>query len=436
MSTADEWRRSQAVIARPNMAKPGNDVLVAVASPPRGEGNADGRRGGLPLEASTRPPAPAAKPQSLMSKMIFGTHQTAYWTPQPELCEYGLLETIHRRTAENTNYVLVASRPVDELQRNFTWPNNVYVDLNEDCFKLSKVAQTMRNIDNFIDDGSSGRDIKRGVRDHLPEVYKNSYFLVKYRDYSPFAIKSYWTSTGKKKDSLFGRAYVERYFAVRIGGSAGCFVPLSEAQCLFGWEKLLEAYLETGGTNTTTTDRQGNKVTIPPRLALTPSEFDSMMALSGPTFYGDDDVRRQQRGVPESENGRAGAASDCPSPWDWTPSAIQKRWHKFLDDQYRKLGRAALKLIILVGSIAFVMYCLKRGGITLFSGSSKPLPPPPQQVDPRLSSRRTGWAGSRRSANQPQAGAYIDDDVPASMFQALMSMDPKVVMDYALAPRR
>jgi hypothetical protein len=432
------WAKSAAVSGGPSA---GRQPQQALAVRQGGEGN----EGAFPVVTYRNEPEAmedtTARNRSLIPQnplmRLFAKDEVAaqYWIPDAGHGECGLLEFIKKRTAENTNYVLLQARPVPELAKNFCFPNGILVDLSVEKFRLSKVMQTVKGIDQMIPDQVSGQEIREGVRGQLPELYKNHYYLVKYRDYSSYAINTYFSDS--KKDLAFGKRYVEKFFAVRVGANPGCFIPISEAQCLFGWEKILEAYLEDTEAHTGLAPSQRRigaealaSPTSPkgPRIYLNQMEFESMMALSGPgPSLTDDDARLHQarRGMHQQQD-PSGPPIDYPSAWDWTPGAVQKRWQYFVDQQYRRLGRFFFRLGLLCVGVGVAYYCFRR------AMGSRPEP----THDPR-ENRSSAYRRSRRDngGGAPRDSYGYSDDLPQSLFEAVLSMSPRTLLDYALAPR-
>lgn len=205
-----------------------------------------------------------------------------FWIPDPTKNEMGLLETLYRRGSTNRTHVLLQSRPLAELQFNYSTCTGLNIDLSHNAFRLSKTAMALHNMDrNLADDaddlygdqaaeamveeveasrrphsgrlsarrgsnspGAAGsgsprstismstRDFKRSMRASLQTLQEEDYYLVRYRDYSAWATTEYRSIA--KSDSYFGRKYVEQCFAVHVGREPGELIPITEPQFLFG----------------------------------------------------------------------------------------------------------------------------------------------------------------------------------------------------------
>ena len=67
-------------------------------------------------------------------------------------------------------------------------------------------------------------------------MQEDHFFLVSYRDYSDFAVRA---CPNDARRARFGSPkFVEKHFAVRVGQSAGVFIPVTPAQFARGWEML------------------------------------------------------------------------------------------------------------------------------------------------------------------------------------------------------
>lgn len=267
-------------------AASGNPIVVRTRDPSvftsSGGGGSSTTSGG---EASS-----STASRALVTALVGRDISETFWIPDASKNEMGLLETLHRRGASNRTYVLLQSRPLPELEFNFSTCTGMNIDLSHNAFRLSKTAMALQSMDaqlgpdddgydvdyeqyeQFIDDQtgevfyqaedgnfypveggrSGGRRKRRGpqaggsgsrinmstkgfktvMRASLQSLQEEDYYMVKYRDYSAWATSMYRSIA--KSDTIFGRKYVEQCFAVHVGREPGELIPITEAQFLFG----------------------------------------------------------------------------------------------------------------------------------------------------------------------------------------------------------
>eukprot|EP00759_Apiculatamorpha_spiralis_P050409 PhF_6_TR4718/c0_g1_i1/m.6531 len=152
--------------------------------------------------------------------------------------QIGLVEAYDRRGGSAAaTYIPLCSRPQEELERNFTDYQNKHVNLNQDVYLLSRTRQTLNTLDR-IDEGRSYAitDVVADMQMALPSMTEFQYFLVAYRDYSRYAVRHH--SSEQRRDGWLKPPYIRRCFAIRVGTSAGVFIPITDAQFLHGCELL------------------------------------------------------------------------------------------------------------------------------------------------------------------------------------------------------
>ncbi|EPY18824.1 hypothetical protein STCU_09755 [Strigomonas culicis] len=361
------------------------------------------------------------------------------------------------RGSHNTNPVLLQSRPLLELQFNFSTVNNNNIDLSHNCFRLSKTAMAVQQMDRTIgeveeeydqyynggsahgDGGGSGgptvsmstRDFKHTIRSSLQSIQEEDYYLVRYRDYSSWATQRYHRLA--KSDSYFGRKYVEQCFAVHVGREPGELLVITEEQFLFGIDILQRQQLKQvlhlpggpsaarhGGGKQNAQNYFQNQLDID-YCALNADQYRSLGAVLG------DGMRQvlvegeelKQKAEAEARRRSTGAPDGYVAPawWDWSPAAVRARVQHQLSYYYQSIGKLAVQLIV-VGCFAYVGYSYVRGLL------------------PAAAESHSGRRGDRRGRGGGRArGGYDDDDPPyrRTLFRSLM-FGPKEVFDYLLAP--
>jgi hypothetical protein len=333
-----------------------------------------------------------------------------FWKPDASKGEVGLLETLHRRADNTMMHLLVSSRPTAELRHNFSARNGDCICLEDDLFKLSKTHFALRHMEKVDDHVTvDGHQIKSALREQLPQLHQDDYYLVAYRDYSAWAVGHY--SSISKRDSTLGPKYVEQFFAIRVGQNAGSFLPISEAQFLFGCE-----ILEHQRHSATAAQIASKAVNL---FALNTDQYRSMSAVgvsANPQHGGNNN-----HATGNSTNGHAaGAAYVPPSPWDWTPTAIEKRVNHFLDQQYRAVGRLVVKGL-LVGFCTYLFVQYVRRGTGLSSSST-------HHHHHDTSSR----ASRRRMAAQQRYDDTGSGSAVGGVLRSVFVTGPKEVFDFIL----
>eukprot|EP00796_Vickermania_ingenoplastis_P006964 gene6964-4930_t len=247
------------------------------------------------------------------SDVLGGGFHATYWVPDTARGETGLLELIHRRGGGNEvgrdrHPIVLQTRPLEELQRNFSVGGDasMNIDLSHPAFRLSKTALAMERMQQTINaaqqqghtsphaeyyssharshNGQGGsstitlrpEDLQLAVAQNLQTIQEDEYFLVRYRDYSQWAVTHYpnlvrregtWrhffgksspgelpqagattsrrspspqahpSTTSRRRRLEAGKGsdgYVEQCFVVHVGSEAGELIPITEKQLLFG----------------------------------------------------------------------------------------------------------------------------------------------------------------------------------------------------------
>jgi hypothetical protein len=302
--------------------------------------------------------------EKLLQALGFGCEDdAAYWTPTVAMGEAGLLEAFARKTdgrppssAAVTDgldaFILVYSRPADELRRNFSNHRGERIDLSLPQFQLSHTTAALRALDHMSDDMQlRGKDVKDGLKHNLPRMAQDAFFLVIYRDYSSFATSTF--SNEARRSRFGGKKFVERHFAIRVGQAAGVFVPITSAQFQRGWEILAAQEISP------TSQRGTDPLT---RWALTQEQFRGLGVLPP-------DVRAQPRFGQQTESEAVAAhrapfykpGQPTPHAWDLSPSALQWRIQRSLERQYLSVGRTVVKVAVVVAGVTVVRYAFAQG---------------------------------------------------------------------------
>ncbi|CAJ1021270.1 hypothetical protein Q4I30_002514 [Leishmania utingensis] len=422
-----------------------------------------------------------------------------FWVPNPGKGEMGLLEYLDRRGSANKSHVLLQSRPLQELQFNFSTCTGCNIDLSHNMFRLSKAAMALQNMDAALgDDGDyyddSGMDVSVGgssaggstrpnnfypnlasssplsrrpgsapqqlsiatrvfkatMRASLQSLQEEDYYLVKYRDYSAWAVFKYRSIC--KTDSIFGRKYVEQCFAVHVGREPGELVLITEAQFLYGVDLLQRQLLNQltnavprppagwGGVDANQSSYQQYQIDIN-YSALNADQFRSLGALLGDGMrqveVEGEEKKRAEKAKAEA-HARARVGDDCydytpPAWYDWTPGAIRTRVQHRLQRYYRSVGQLTVQLAV-VGVCSFLVYRAVKRHIPGFSSLR----------DGEYEGRSSGGGreGRGRDSRGGRGGGSYGggpggDDYyyyyRPGLFRSIL-MGPKEVLDYMLAP--
>ncbi|TPP40996.1 Ubiquitin fold modifier 1 family protein [Leishmania donovani] len=441
MALSSQW--SQAVVVRattkgevivpqqPNngtaraMAAAGNPIIVRARTAANfGAGvtpNADGRgdRG--------------SSGHGFLSAFVTGYDiSQTFWMPNPSKGEIGLLEYLYRRGPTNKSHVLLQSRPLPELQFNFSTCTGCNIDLSHNIVGGSGAGGSTgcNNFSSSLSSPStssrrpgstpqrisiSTRAFKATMRASLQSLQEEDYYLVKYRDYSAWAVSEYRSIC--KTDSIFGRKYVEQCFAVHVGREPGELVLITEAQFLYGVDVLQRQLINQltnavprppagwGGVDANQSSYQQYQIDIN-YSALNADQFRSLGAVLGDGMRHVgvtwEEERRAEKAKAEARARARGGDDDydyTPPAWyDWTPSAIRARVQRRLHRCYRSVGQLTVQLAV-VGVCGFLVYRAVKGYI-------------------------------------PGFGRGNDDyyyDYRPGLFRSIL-MGPKEVFDYMLAP--
>lgn len=401
-------------------------------------------------------------------------HDT-FWRPDPNGGEVGLLEFIHRRGPNSRNHVLLQNRPLEELQRNFSPASNSEwnIDLSHNAFRLPKTALAVAQMQEAFGRGAGGSrssqetirvrpdDIQAAVVQNLETIQQEEYYLVRYRDYSPWAVEHYpdlvqqqssWQAYMAGGGS--GR-YVEQCFAVHVGQSPGELIPLTESQLLFGVDILQRQLVQEMARLAPPSVSSHSSAPGMPSYAwghsmnhlqnqhdvdfraLNEDQFNSLWGVLGEGFVklgleGDEVRRREEKARQEKEkhfrefveSGGGGDGMDGfykpPAWYDWRPSAIQKRVRYRLNRAYRTVGQLAVQACV-VGLAMVLLYRTIPGVPTLVSTLTAGV------IGPRDGSAASHYHG--RGATSSSGYQLKDRGLIASVL-----LGPKDLMDYLLAP--
>lgn len=426
-----------------------------------------------------------------------------FWMPNPSKGEIGLLEHLYRRGPTNKSHVLLQSRPLPELQFNFSTCTGCNIDLSHNMFRLSKAAMALQHMDATLGDdadayddsgmdmsvggsgagGSTGcnnfssslsspstssrrpgstpqrisistRAFKATMRASLQSLQAEDYYLVKYRDYSAWAVSEYRSIC--KTDSMFGRKYVEQCFAVHVGREPGELVLITEAQFLYGVDLLQRQLINQltnavprppagwGGVDANQSSYQQYQIDIN-YSALNADQFRSLGAVLGDGMRHVgvtwEEEKRAEKAKAEARARARGGDDDydyTPPAWyDWTPSAIRARVQRRLHRCYRSVGQLTVQLAV-VGVCGFLVYRAVKGYIPGLSSLSDDY-----HEDRGGGSGRGGRGGGSRGGRGDgryrdcrRSGRGDDDyyyDYRPGLFRSIL-MGPKEVFDYMLAP--
>lgn len=493
----------------------------------------------------------------LLSLLTGRSISETFWVPSGVNHEIGLLETLYRRGVENRTHVLLQSRPLAELQFNFSTCTGYNIDLSSRVFRLSKTRMAMHHMDRTLGavlsgssspsklpgsryrdsnesnsssyflsprsrdgnhdpaiDGVEGadygarpptrstdgdghirvnaRDFSSAVRTSLQSLQEDNYYLVRYRDYSAWALQQY--SFIAKRDGLMGRKYVEQCFAVHVSRDPGELIPITEAQFLFGVDimqrQLLndlcntDVYSDTAHAGGAATGGVGgsehgvgalnkarsrcqsdyDRYQLDINFShLNADQFRSLGAVVGdgmrPMGVDGEELKRRIEldKKAEAARGRGGRYFDysggdyvAPAWYDWSPGAIRARVQHRLSMCYRSVGRLTVQVTVLGIGMYLTYHSLRRylPFSVLVPGWAHGLP---ERADHYKDNGRGGggyYAGPRgggggaATRHRMRGGGAVNYDVDDEMAYVLprsflrsVFMGPKSVFDYMLAPR-
>ena len=174
-----------------------------------------------------------------------------YWVPGED--ESGLVQAVVGLPAGN--YVYLHARPTGELRANFADIESEWVDLFTDLNVQGKTHA-------FKQSAAKVKDTSvytvQSVQQRLREASHNEYLVVKYRDWSRWAVSRYPSEArggfGSLKESTsalvpvvlnpFKRSYVDRFYLVCVNPGPGYFIPLTKKQYILASLHLRENILK------------------------------------------------------------------------------------------------------------------------------------------------------------------------------------------------
>eukprot|EP00758_Cryptobia_borreli_P006855 Tbor_TRINITY_DN5213_c5_g6::TRINITY_DN5213_c5_g6_i1::g.16234::m.16234 len=351
-------------------------------------------------------------------EMVLGKDVSSmYWVPDPSKGEKGLLEMLHIRTTSNSSYIMVASRPDEELARNFSTADDRIFNINDDRFKLSRTSMAFHSLEHVSDwMNLSGKDVKNGLMNTLPNLHVDEFFLLKYRDYSAWANKHFY-SESKRDRPLVGSLYVERCFALRVGKEEGVLIPLTEAQLILGYEILLQQALRARASspnhdsNGDVNFYSGSTKTY----SLTSDQFASLGVIVNASAF----INPHIQAANEASLGLGGRRDEEGSwAWAWTPMGIMKRMTVAYEQKCTALGRGVVKVLIIGGSV-YVLMRFIRGSSSNGKGS---------ETDRDRGGRRR----RARADYNSERGGMLEGN-RGGMLQSVFGFGPKDVLDVLLA---
>ncbi|EPY41445.1 hypothetical protein AGDE_02479 [Angomonas deanei] len=404
-----------------------------------------------PGSGTTDGTAPLSR--ALVTTLVGRDISETFWIPDSSKGEMGLLEMLFRRGVHNKNNILLQSRPMQELQFNYSTVNGNNIDLSHNCFRLSKTAMAVQQMDmalgeveeehdGYRSSGSSRggatvsmttRDFKHSIRASLQAVQQEDYYLVKYRDYSAWATSHYKSLA--KNDTYFGKRYVEQCLAVHVGREPGEIILITDEQFLLGVDILQRQLMNeilnipTGrpGSNKNNAQSYSQYQMDLDYCALNADQFRSLGAVLGdgmrPVLVQGEEIKKRK----EEEEVRRSTGRDhyeAPAWYDWSPAAINKRVHHQMAYYYTSVGKLAVQALVL-GTVGYIAYQYVKG--VLPAGAEG-------QYDPR-DRRGGGRRGGGGRGNGGRRGGYdYDDDYRPGLLRSIM-LGPKEVFDYVLAPK-
>ncbi len=270
-----------------------------------------------------------------------------FWKPDPSRGESGLLSALVKRHAPgyagggaNDEYMPVFGRPALELANNYSNAKSERVDLSHPRFQFSRATQTMSALNQTMAAGDATvrmADVQNGLREGIPLLQTDEYYLVKYRDYSDFAVTR-WNAEARR-DRMMSPLFVERFFAIRVGSLHGVFIPITESQFERGNELLNAANISPEAV------AKGRQ-----QIALSVDQFKSLGTPSA-------EFNPNMRQPGDAANGAGGLNDDDldlpppPHAFDWSSQACNVRWRRFKRQHYHNIGRYTLKIAV-VGAVA------------------------------------------------------------------------------------
>lgn len=376
--------------------------------------------------------------QWVASKVSGPSPSETYWVPDARMAEKGLLEYLHRRGPLNKSHVLLSTRPLEELRRNFsTGFGDHNVNLSDQRFTMPKATLVFRQMNSALDSQGTPTtmtvnkdELKQAVAQNLQSINDEEYYLVRYRDYSRWAIEEYPNEVVRVKNALQtyleGRRpedYVEQCFAVHVGREPGALIPITEAQLLFGVELISRNVM-----NQFTTSLPSTVSSSPadPEYArhffrpLNSDQFNSLWAMTGEGFVeigvNGEEAKKRERKV-DAERAKyfcefAEKGGDvfyrAPAWWDWSPAAIRVRIQHRLKGVYTTVGQFIVQGCVLAVTF-IIIYRSVRG--------------PGQPTYPTGYNR--SYSGYR---------GYDNSGPSSSGFVKSVLLGPKLVFDYLVSP--
>ena len=359
---------------------------------------------------------------SAAASLVIGTDlSSTFWKPDAASPgQMGLLEALHRRGSNNKTFILVHSRPDAELSRNFSLSNGQCIDVSKPRFKLSRTSIALQNIQQLPDGiAMQSGAVRKGMTEQLPNLKLDEFFMLRYRDYSDWAVKEYGSEA--KRDTILGPKYVERFFALRVGNNAGVLIPITEAQLVAGFELLQKRELEQAHHTAAAQDIAAVGLN---KYALTEDQYRSLGGLG-------EELASPQAGAttspsPAPNNSRQ-APYEAPSWYDWTPGAVQKRIAHQLEEQYRSVGRFVVKGLLVGFCLYLGIHLVRKGMGVDGSGGYDDRRPTPRGANRRLT--RRGRPSAQEQYDDAPSGGIV-----GSIVRGFFSVGPKQLFDFILAP--
>eukprot|EP01062_Namystynia_karyoxenos_P055379 TRINITY_DN4618_c0_g1_i2.p1 TRINITY_DN4618_c0_g1~~TRINITY_DN4618_c0_g1_i2.p1 ORF type:complete len:384 (+),score=81.38 TRINITY_DN4618_c0_g1_i2:79-1230(+) len=271
--------------------------------------------------------AQQAGPVAPYSPSAAGAAGVGYWVPDRRQHELGLLETIAKMGGPE-HQVKVASRPVQELQQNFTGFRGEPFDLCQPLLLFGKVLLIQRQLGDHSMDSAVPIAYLRDISAALPSMMEDSYLLVTYRDYSEWARHRYPERVQGNSWLRSEPGYVVQHFAVAAGKDPAVFIPISEAQFLHGQNRLHSEVMQRMALS---------DGALGPFVGLSPDQWQAVAAIGGPAIPG-----AVGSEAPGRRGAQGAAAADRRSPSSWrNPSwwNVFEWYRQWRDEKYRQIGR-------------------------------------------------------------------------------------------------